>query len=214
MTSPIPQSLRTGNFFHELRHLFLFHFELPVRLLQIAGDLGDQLVRADPGRRGQLRLAKNQPADDLRQWPGRARMRRDIEIRFVERERFHERREAMQDLADHRGLLAINIEARRQDNEIRTALERHESRHGRAHAELPRFVVASGQHTSPIARATDAHRLSLQRRLIAHLDRGIEAIHVEMDDRALFARVSAFTREMFIQGAAVSKPPTKQNGGL
>ena len=170
---------------HELRHLFRFHFELAVRLLQVAGDFCDQLVRADPGGRSQFRLAKNQPANDLRQRPGRARMCRDVEIGFVERERLHERREAMQDFADDGGFLAVNIEARRHDDEVRAALQRHESRHRRAHAELTRFVVAGGQHTAPIARAADADRLSFQRRLIAHLDRGVEAIHVEMDDRAL-----------------------------
>src|SRR2546421_2848491 len=67
---------------------------------------------------------------------------------------------------------------------MRAALQCHERRHGRAHAELARFVVARGQHAATIARATDADRFSFQGRLIADFDRSVKAIHVEMDDRA------------------------------
>ena len=183
----------------------LFHFELSVRLLQVAGDFGDELVGANPGRGRQLRLAINQSPDDLRQWPGRTRMCRYVEIRFVERERLNERGEAMQDFANHRGFLAVNIEAGRHDNQVRAPLKGHESRHGRTHAELTRFVVTGGQNSAPIARATHADGLSFQRRLIAHLDRGVEAIHVEMDDGALLSL--RLHQETVPQGAAVSKPP-------
>ena len=197
----MPQSLRTGSCLHEFRHLVLLHFELSVRLLQVARDFGHELVRTDPGRCGQLRLAINQPPNDLRQWPGRARVRRDVEIRFVERERLHERGEAMQDFADHRGFLAVNIEACRHDDQVRATLKRHESRHRGAHAELTRFVVAGGQNSAPVSRAANADRLSFQRRLIAHLDRGVEAIHVEMDDGAILT--VRLHQEMLPQGAAV-----------
>ena len=107
----------------------------------------------------------------------------DIEIRFIERERFDQRGEAMKNSANHGGFAPINIEARRQNDEFRTTLQRHESRHGRAHAKFARFVIARRQHAATIARAANADRLAAQFRAIAHLDRGIKAIHVEMDDR-------------------------------
>jgi hypothetical protein len=65
-------------------------------------------------------------------------------------------------------------------------LQRHESRHGRAHTELARFVIARRQHAAPIASATHADRLAAQRGTIAYLDRGIKAIHVEVDNGAGF----------------------------
>src|SRR5262249_6999728 len=76
----------------------------------------------------------------------------------------------------------IHIEPRRQHNQVWTALQRHESRHGRAHAELPRFVIARSQNAASLARATHADRFTTQRRAIAHLNGGIKAVHVQMDD--------------------------------
>ena len=107
-----------------------------------------------------------------------------IEVRFVERERFHERREAEKDFANNGGFFSVNIEPRRKDDEVWAALQGHEGRHRRAHTELARFVVAGRQHSTPVSRTTDADGFAFQRRLIAHLDRRVEAIHVEMDDRA------------------------------
>src|SRR5439155_17629985 len=74
-------------------------------------------------------------------------------------------------------------------DQVREALQGHESRHGGAHAKLSRFVIAGRQNTAPVARAAHAHWFAAQRRAIAHLYRSIKAIHIEMDNRArlLFA---------------------------
>jgi len=48
--------------------------------------------------------------------------------------------------------------------------------------ELTRFVVARGENAPAIARAADSDRLAFQRWLIAHFDRSVKAIHVEMND--------------------------------
>ena len=119
-----------------------------------------------------------------------------IEIRFIERERLDQRREAMQDCRESAAdFPPINIEARWQHDQIRTALQRHESRHGRADAKLSRFVIAGRQHAATIACAAHADRFSAQLRLIAHFNRGVEAIHVEMDDAARLGRLVHFTRQ-------------------
>ncbi len=52
------------------------------------------------------------------------------------------------------------------------------------HAELARFVIARGQDAAPIARPADADRFAAQRRPVAHLDRGVKAIHIEVNNRA------------------------------
>ena len=69
---------------HELSHLFRLYLELAVRLLQIACNLGHELVRTNPGGSGQFSFLKNQIADDLGERAGRAGMRGDIEVSFIE----------------------------------------------------------------------------------------------------------------------------------
>jgi hypothetical protein len=57
--------------------------------------------------------------------------------------------------------------------------------------------------------AANADRLAFQRRLVANLDGGVKAIHVEMDDGA-----NGFIgshEEILHQGAALSKPPAEKN---
>ena len=88
----------------------------------------------------------------------------------------------MKDSANHCGFAPVNIEPRRQHNQVWAALQRHESRHSGAHTELARFVIARRQHATPIACATHAHWFAAQRRSVAHLDGGIKAIHVEVND--------------------------------
>ena len=127
-----------------------------------------------------------------------------VEISFIEREWFDERREPEQDLADDSSLFPVNIEAGRKNDEVRAALERHEGRHGRAHAELARFVVAGRQDPAPVSRAAHADRLAFQRWLVAHFDRRVKAIHVEMDDGA--RSVAGSHENNLLQGAALSKP--------
>src|SRR5262249_44754229 len=116
------------------------------------------------------------------------RLRTDIEISFVERQRLDDRSELVKNSANHCGSAAINIEPCRKDNQVRAALECHERRHGRAYTERARLIIARGQHAAPLARAAHANRLAAQRRPIANLNRSIETVHVEMNDgvRRLF----------------------------
>src|SRR5439155_9368378 len=69
-------------------------------------------------------------------------------------------------------------------NQVWAALQRHESRHSRAHTEFARFVIARRQHAAPITSAAHAYWFAAQRGTIAHLDRGVKAIHVEVNNRA------------------------------
>src|SRR6266496_2537932 len=92
----------------------------------------------------------------------------------------------MQNSADDRGFTPINIEARRQHDQVRATLQRHEGRHGGTHAELSCFVIARRQNAAAFASAAHAHRFAEQRRTVAHLDCRIKAVHVEMNDGACF----------------------------
>ena len=90
----------------------------------------------------------------------------------------------MKDSANHCGFAPVNIEPRRQHNQVWAALQSHESRHGRAHTELARLVIAGRQHAPPITSAAYADWLAAQRGAVAYLDGGIKAIHVEMNSGA------------------------------
>ena len=85
-----------------------------------------------------------------------------IEVGFVERERFDERGKAKQDLANDGGFFAVNVEARRENDQVRAALQRHECGHGGMHPEFAGLIVAGGQHAAPIPRATHADRFAFQ----------------------------------------------------
>ncbi len=47
-------------------------------------------------------------------------------------------------------------------------------------------LVRGGRDHAAVARATDNNRFALQLRSIMHLHRGIEGIHVEVDDLSVF----------------------------
>ena len=50
--------------------------------------------------------------------------------------------------------------------------------------ESARLVVACGKHAATVPRTAHADRLATQAGSIPHLDCGIEAVHIKMDDRA------------------------------
>ena len=111
-------------------------------------------------------------------------MRSDVKVSLIKRERFDQRTEAIQNLPDDRGFAPVNVEARREDDEIRTTLQGHERRHGRVDAECARLIIARRQYAAALPHAANPDRFTAQRRPIAHFDRRVEAIHVEMDDGA------------------------------
>ena len=50
------------------------------------------------------------------------------------------------------------------------------------YAETPRDVVTGGDHPTSLSRAANRQRNLTQCRVVAHLDRRKEAIHVDMND--------------------------------
>src|SRR5206468_4019088 len=144
--------------------------ELAVRLVYFARDFRDQFVRTNSSRRGQFRFTKDRSADHLCEWPRCAGMLTDVEIRFVERERFNQRREPVKNSTDHGGFAAIDIEPCWQHDEVWTALQRHKSGHSRAHTELARLVIACCQNSASVSCAAHANWLAAQRGTVANLD--------------------------------------------
>jgi hypothetical protein len=157
--------------------------ELAVGLAPVAGDFREHFVGGDAGRGGELRFAEDARTDFLGDVPGVAVTGRDVEVGFVEGERFDQRRVVAEDGADFGGLGAVEVEAAREEDEMRAAFARLEAGHGGVDAEFARLVVAGGHHAAPRS-AADGDGLAGELGVFAHLDGRIEAVHVEVDDLA------------------------------
>ena len=108
---------------------------------------------------------------------------RHVQIGLVERQRLDQRRVVGEDRVDLPRHRLVHVEARRHEHELRAHPPRRHRGHRRAHAETPR-LVARRRHHAAFAAPADRHRPAAQRRVVALLDRGVERIHVDMDDPA------------------------------
>ena len=161
------------------------HHAQAVRLVLVAGKLGEELVVGDPGRGGEAGLGADPGADLLGDDGGDAdplQVLGDVEIGLVERERLDQLRIVGEDRADLLGDGAIGIEARLDEDEPGAAALRARRGHGRADAIVARLVARRSDHAAHSA--ADRDRLAAQRRIVALLDRGVEGVHVDMDDLA------------------------------
>lgn len=173
---PEQGALGTGAYEHE-----------PVRLRLFRADLREHLGRGEPHRPVQPGHASDvgpQPMPHgLRRSgvPGRL-TGLQIDERLVQAEGLHERRKGAEEphhlLTDR----PVQPEARHQIGGMRGEPARLPHRHRRVHPELPRLVRRRGHDT---ARTEPAHddRFPAQARLRRLLRRGVEGIHVEMQDR-------------------------------
>ena len=84
-------------------HLVRPHDELTVRLVPVARDLGQELIRRDAGRRGDTHLGQDRPPDFLGHQAGTASAAidaGDVQVGLVQRQRFDQRRERTIDRQD------------------------------------------------------------------------------------------------------------------
>ena len=158
-----------------------------VGLVEVRGDLGDQAIGSDTDADRQLPLLEYPAADLARDRcctaPGLVVVR-DVEIGFVERRGLDDGGELAKDLEDRLRLFAVAGKLRLDEDRVRAAPERLGRRHCRAHAKAPHLVIGGGHHAPAVGVAADDHRLAAQRRIVAHVDGGIETIHVTVQDAA------------------------------
>ncbi len=169
------------------RHLFRRDHILPVGLVEIGGDLGEEFDRRDTRRRGELEFVENRLADLFGHQRGRAvtvRAVGDIQIRFVERERFNQRGIAREYFPDMGRRFFIGVKTPRQQREMRAELERHRGGHGATHAIFTRRIIGGADNAASFAAATDGERNIAQGWIIAHLYRREKAVHIDMNDFA------------------------------
>ena len=162
--------------------------ELAVGFVPVARDLGDELVRRDAGGYGDADIACNAPADLGRNQRGAAAAGRapaDVEKGFVQRQGFNAVGIVGEDLVHLPRGFAVNRHASRDQDQVRAALQRGCACHRRAHAEPACLVTGGGDDAAPVGAAADRDRFPAQRRVVADLHRGIEAVGVDMNDFSL-----------------------------
>jgi len=150
------------------------------------GDLRQDLVRGDPGRGGQLRLFADLRADDLRDLRRHrhpALVLGHIQIRLIQRERFHQLRMPQENLAHLARHRLVTDEIRGHEHRIRTQPLRTHRRHRRTHPEHPCLVTRRADdraHSPP----RHHHRLAPQRRVVTLLHGRVKRVHVDVNDLA------------------------------
>ncbi len=163
------------------------HDHQTIGLFQIARELGEELVRRDPHRGHQAKLAANfvldAPRDALRV-AEKTHARSDIEKRLVERQRLHQRRVTGEDFANCARHPGIPIHARADKHRVGTQALRLSlsCRHGAVHPVAPGRVVGGGDHAAPFGRAAYHHRFTHELGVVELFDRGVEGVHVDVQD--------------------------------
>ncbi len=158
-----------------------------VGLAVVGGDLGHQLVGGDADRDRQPPLFAHPTADVLgdrgcaREGP---QVLAEVEEGLVERERLDERGVGAVDGEDRPRLLPVAVEVGLQEHRLRAAAAGKGRRHRRVDAEVPSFVAGRGHHPASGGVAADHHRFADERGIVPHVHRGVEAVHVGVQDAA------------------------------
>ena len=184
---PTPHSAAIGSGVEELELAAGGDLGEAVRLVHAAGDLGQELHGADADRAGQGGLREHGRADRLgggARRPPQTLGAGEVDEGLVDRQTFHQRREALEDLEHLRRGRGVGLVPRMHDDRLRTQPQRLTHRLRRVTAELARLVAGRRDHPA-LARTTDQHRLAAQLGSITHLDRREEGVHVDVQDRAL-----------------------------
>ena len=105
----------------------------------------------------------------------------EVEKGLVDGERLDQRRQVEHHGADLAADRGVFLHVGRDDDRVRTGLQRPEHRHRRAHAADAGDIAGGGDHAA--LSAADDDRLVLERRIVALFDRRIEGVAVEMGDR-------------------------------
>jgi len=172
---------------HEAGDILRADYELAVGFVPVAGDLGEQLIGRNAGARGNADFGFNTRADFLGHQRGAAPavdQARYIEIGFIERKRLDAIGVIAKDGVHAARGVAVALEGVRQQHQIRALAQRPFGRHRRMDAKAARDIIAGRNHPALLGQAADRKWNSAQGRVVAHFDRGIKTVAIDMDDLA------------------------------
>ena len=156
-----------------------------VRLVQVGGDFCQHFVVGDARRGGKPGRGEDFRAQAFGDAGGGAVFMRavaDVQIGFIERKGFDGIGDGEHQRADLQADGAVHGKARRREDELRATLLRAVGGHGGMDAIAARFVAGSGNHAAFFRGARDDKRLAAPFGVVALLHRGVEGIHVDVDD--------------------------------
>ncbi len=163
-----------------------------VGLVELGGELGDELRGAEADRAGEpagpfgdLGLGPDRHGPDaLVGEVERLAGGREVDEGLVERQRFDQRGEVLEDRHHDPAGRPVGAEPAGEERGVGAQPARLVHRHRGVHAVRPSLVRGGGDHPA-LAEAADDDGSAAQRRLVALLDRGEERIQVEVHDRGL-----------------------------
>ena len=179
---PNPEKAFDGKRRHERLDLGRGDGEQSVGFAVIRGYFRQHLVHRDARRSREVRLGED-PRLDL---PGYERRRthvRDIQKGLVQRQRLDQIRIFAEDGADLLRNGLVDLETRRNEDQIGAQPSGDGRRKRRMHAVGAGFVAGRSHH-APRSVVSHGDRTSPQRRVVALLHRGKEGVHVDMYDLA------------------------------
>jgi len=151
----------------------------------LARELGEQLRGRDADRGREPGVGAHAPPDrDRAVGPGPVEPRRPahVEERLVGRDGLDERRERAEDPHHLAALLAVAVEAWREEHTLGASAPRPRHRQCRVHAESARLVARGGDDTAR-AEASDDHRTAADGGIVELLHRRVERVEVDVQDR-------------------------------
>ena len=107
-----------------------------------------------------------------------------VEEGLVEGDPLDQRGHRLEDGVQLAALLDVAVEATVHEDRRRAEPPGHRRRHGRVHAEPP-GLVGAGRHHAASPRAAHDDRQAGQGRVVEHLHRGEEGVHVDVEDDPL-----------------------------
>src|SRR5690606_34532925 len=116
-----------------------------------------------------------------------------VEEGLVDGQRLDQRRHVAEQPHHLRRHLEVAVEVGLHGDRRGAQAQRLRHRHRRAHAEPARLVRGTGDDPPALGGADD-DRLALQTRIVEHLDRGVEGVHIDVQDAGAGV-VRAFRRD-------------------
>ncbi|CDE47760.1 unknown [Sutterella sp. CAG:351] len=172
---------------NKAQSVFRLHLKESVRLLPVTRDFREKFIKGNADRRDKREFLSDFTLDSERRFRAarkRNRALRDIQKRFIDRNRLHQRRVAAENSLDCARHFLIALHIRVDEDEIRAQRLRAVGRHSGVNAVTPGFITRGRNHAPPFSSA-DRYRTAPELRVVALLDRRIERVHVDVENSSV-----------------------------
>src|SRR5438552_11050453 len=155
------------------------------RLGLIRSDLGNEARRSEPAGTGQRSIARDLPQQVVRGGERRSVQSfgtGEIEVGFVNRNHFNDRRKLREDGRDAVAPLSVFFVMAVQENSVRAKPSRSAQRHRGMNAVFPRFIARRGNYAALVRPPAHDYRLATKLRAIEQFHGDEKRVHVDVKD--------------------------------